>query len=756
MLKFHIRCFIMIRKFFAQILIRSFLVLAVLFALTFQAAAICTTQKYKAPLRFRVGENLFRHITADFDLDGDVDVAVVDQYSRAVSVMLGDGEKSLGSPMVFQTGLGPVDIATGNFNNDPFTDLAVANAGDSTVSIFQGLGNGMFSAQMPFPVGSSPQDIAVADFDLDGNADLATANYLSDSVTLLKGNGAGSFTSAGEISAGTNPKAIVALKPDRDRFIDLAVVNEGSDNITLFKNRWGQFHSVGTLAVGDTPSAVASGDLNNDGNIDLAVTNEASDNVSVFFGSVFGLSELAVTLETGESPRSAAIGDLNNDGIGDLVVNNYDSDDTHIFYGGKSLSTTARFEAGLGDLGVTIADFNNDNWCDIVAVNNAGRTITVTLNDGAGNFSAVKNVVAEGGPRVVLSADVNEDGHADLISINNQPDDHRNAAPEHDDGGTITIQLGDGNGNFTEAPHFAAGTLPVGGAIEDFNNDSNLDIAVIDAPTYKLLIYYGNGDGTFAQHPVQIDVGDTPRGIAAFDLNSDSKPDIVTANKNSDNITILLTNTTGFAAPVHLPAGTDPLHVALGDVDHDGLYDIITANSSAGNISVLFNLTDGNFSAPVNFASGASPSHITAADINGDNNVDFVVTNGPTTHASLTVHLNDNNDGFLPPQQISLGKIPISTEIVDVNSDGMVDLAVLDQDLSGVHILYGNSTGTFSNATAYGVGLSPMSIISGEFNGDGFRDLVTSNFGSGNLSLMFNQCDQNISKVSPVRSVRKK
>ena len=102
----------------------------------------------------------------------------------------------------FGAGTNPFSVAVGDFNGDGKQDLAVANEGSNNVSILLGDGAGSFSAATNFGVGTNPFSVAVGDFNGDGKQDLAVANNGSDNVSILLGNGAGSFSAATNFGVG--------------------------------------------------------------------------------------------------------------------------------------------------------------------------------------------------------------------------------------------------------------------------------------------------------------------------------------------------------------------------------------------------------------------------------------------------------------------------------------------------------------------------------------------------------------------------
>ncbi len=95
----------------------------------------------------------------------------------------------------FDAGRKPRFVAVGDFNGDGLQDLAVANESSSDVSVLLGNGDGTFQAPRNFAVGDSPISIAVGDFNGDGVWDLAVAG--SFGVGVLLGNGVGLFRRCG-------------------------------------------------------------------------------------------------------------------------------------------------------------------------------------------------------------------------------------------------------------------------------------------------------------------------------------------------------------------------------------------------------------------------------------------------------------------------------------------------------------------------------------------------------------------------------
>jgi hypothetical protein len=157
----------------------------------------------------------------DFNGDGKLDIAfTVGGYGlgtvNEVMILLGngDGTFSLAQNSTFATGANPWAIVTADFNGDGKLDLAITNEEDDTVTVLLGNGDGTFTPApgSPVTVGSGPYPIAVGDLNSDGKLDLAVANQNDSTLSILLGNGDGTFTpAAGSPVALSAPPVSVAI-----------------------------------------------------------------------------------------------------------------------------------------------------------------------------------------------------------------------------------------------------------------------------------------------------------------------------------------------------------------------------------------------------------------------------------------------------------------------------------------------------------------------------------------------------------------
>ncbi|MCZ6792475.1 MAG: VCBS repeat-containing protein [Planctomycetota bacterium] len=133
---------------------------------------------------------------ADFDGDGDVDLAVMNQ--GGVSVLLNAGDASFPERRSF-----PLDralrLVSGDFDRDGDTDLVVA--GVSALALLLNDGSADFAPPLLFRVPRTPSSLASGDLDGDGDPDLAVGD--SREVVVFANEGGTNLVEAGRHAAGT-------------------------------------------------------------------------------------------------------------------------------------------------------------------------------------------------------------------------------------------------------------------------------------------------------------------------------------------------------------------------------------------------------------------------------------------------------------------------------------------------------------------------------------------------------------------------
>jgi hypothetical protein len=328
---------------------------------------------------------------------------------------------SFSPPVGYAVGIVPDSVAVGDFNGDGKLDLAVANEFSNNVSVLLGNGDGTFQYAPNFAVGTGPVSLAMGDFNGDGKPDLAVVNQNGYSVSIFLGNGDGTFQTTRNYAVGTNPDSVVVGDFNGDGKLDLAVANSGSNTVSvLLGNGDGSFQTAQNYAVATNPDSVAVGDFNGDGKLDLAVANGVSNNVSLLLGNGDGTFQAAKNFGAGGGPVSIAVGDFNGDGKADLAVANLFGNTVSVLPGNGdgSFQAAQNFAVGNHPFSVTVGDFNGDGKADLAVANLFGNTVSVLLGNGDSTFQTAQSFAAGGAPASIAVADFNGDGRPDLAVAN--------------------------------------------------------------------------------------------------------------------------------------------------------------------------------------------------------------------------------------------------------------------------------------------------------------------------------------------------
>jgi hypothetical protein len=296
---------------------------------------------------------------------------------------------------------------------------------------------------------------------------------------------------------------------------------------------------------------------------------------------------------------------------------------------GASFSPVALTQVQPGVGGQTTAwgaaaDFNNDGRMDLAeGTGNYGITapgIFILLGNGNGTFQPAKLY----GPTMIgpiAVGDFNNDGIPDVFGIDTSG------------GGAycLAVLLGKGDGTFGSPVCSLAitpGSYVVAG---DYNNDGNLDVALVVANA--VFIFFGNGDGTFTAgpeyQPISGSIGNI-NGIAVGDVNGDGIPDIVVGTivsnfPNATSLVVMLGNGDGtFQNGLTTAAPTGAAPAAIADFNLDGKADLLCL-LNGNQVSFAAGNGDGTFQTPQNVNIDNPAYNAVVGDFDGNSAPDVAV-----------------------------------------------------------------------------------------------------------------------------------
>ena len=363
-------------------------------------------------------------------------------------------------------------------------------------------------------------------------------------------------------------------------------------------------------------------------------------------------------------------------------------------------------------------------------------------------FTASTYAVGSGANPVAV-ADVNGDGKLDLICPFSQ---FQCADPSGNNGqgNTLVVLTNNGSGGFAANAALTVGRGPYHVATADVNGDGSVDLISANNGDNSLTVLTNNGRGGFS-FSATLPAGPAPTCVIAAYLRGNGKPDLICPDFHANTVTVWFNNGDGtFGTNATLTVDSGPYWVAAADVNGDGLVDLICAdlrcNAAPGNtLTVLTNNGAGGFGLNATLTVGKNPLCVAAADVNNDGKPDLISANFGDN--SWTVLTNDGSGGFVTSATIGsplpAGYVADTFAVGDFNGDGWPDLicGTSGPGCSGgdnkLIVLTNNGAGGFGYSTTLYAG-NKNNVTAADLNGDGKLDLVAANYLDGTVTVMLN------------------
>lgn len=396
-------------------------------------------------------------------------------------------------------------------------------------------------------------------------------------------------------------------------------------------------------------------------------------------------------------------GDFEGEGRSGVVTSSQMDDfsiDAGFAYGGQdgALGTPFGREVSAGGFAgdAVTGDFDGD--ADLDAVSAGGGGAKVFLNDGAGVMSGGTDLPVDeesGIDGVMTAGDFNGDGIEDVLG----------GYPTYDEdldetGYMLQMFAGDESGTFAAPVSQQTGIdTPLDMATGDFDDDGRADFAVTAAITGEVLMFLGDGDGTFTADG-QFGPGcgcQSPWGVATGDFDGDGRDDVVATMRFEDQVAVYIAQAGGgFQAGqrIDLPSfgggTTNPYAVSAGDLNGDAKADLVTGDYMSDTMTTFVGNGDGTFSFAAQTALDPEnmflPHGTFIGDFNGDEKPDPSVAAqvGP-----VAILLNEGEPGQVPsPSSVDFGEVesgavstPVTVQLR--NEGGLAELRLSDVSIGG-------------------------------------------------------------------------
>jgi hypothetical protein len=386
-----------------------------------------------------------RFTIADFNRDGKLDVGLIEFTGQSigtdrVGISLGVGNGTFAAAAT-QTGSSveeALTVGTGidaaDFDRDGDPDLAVTNYASNDISLFLNNGNGTLRPQQRYGIGSNPSFTAAADFNGDGKIDLASSiglppSGLPGAVVVLLNTGANNRSTRFDFD-GDGKADISVFRPSSgtwylqqstsgftgaqfgvstDKIVPADYDGDGKTDLGVYRNgTWYlQRSSLGFagVAFGAADDIPQPADFDGDGRAEIAVFRPSNGTwymLNLVNGQFSGV-------QFGASGDKPVVADYDGDGKADVAV--FRSGTWYLL---RSQAGFSAVQFGENTDKPTPADYDGDGKADVAVFRPANGTWYL-LQSTTGFSAAAFGQTGD----LPVAADYDGDGKADISVFRN-------------------------------------------------------------------------------------------------------------------------------------------------------------------------------------------------------------------------------------------------------------------------------------------------------------------------------------------------
>ena len=325
--------------------------------------------------------------------------------------------------------------------------------------------------------------------------------------------------------------------------------------------------------------SLAVDDMDNDGRPDIVGCASSPGAAAVWYGAGDGMMTGPEFLPVKGDVRSVATGDVDGDGLKDIVFSvRRESSGVMVWLNRSQGKTHRQWERGAspveGDLyeGVLTADVNNDGHLDILAANattEAQAGIQVWLGDGRGEWTAETGPTRQGRYMDIALGDFDEDGRQDLVGAG------------WGTYGGLRVWLGNGRGNWSAVPAVDPGDF-YALTVDDLDADGHLDI-LAGRHRGGVGLYAGDGTGRFRSVTPPAAEGSFWK-VRSADLDGDGEPEILAGSVDGAGVRVWRRGEDAPWTPMTgvFPADGTYYDIEIADINEDGQNDVCAASFGSG------------------------------------------------------------------------------------------------------------------------------------------------------------------------------
>ncbi len=509
----------------------------------------------------------------------------------------------------------------------------------------------------------------------------------------------------GRIQLAGFPRALAELDFDGDGDLELAVAG-GDRELWIFgigasggARAWFTPQTPLTQHVDAIPLALAVGDFDADGRDDLAILHHYQLSVVLLTKLSANGAGRSTSIYAGQTPIGIAVLDADGDGKLDVAVANRDTLGLGLLLGDGA--------GALGGSGIPLGDSpsalvaapKSDGALRLVALNAKSNSISAVVFADK-KLSAVSGVDSGVEARAPAIAELDGRPGLDLLFLSSGPR-----------GAQLVRFSGDLAGHFTPASLLELGGAASDVCLLDVDGDKKSELALCDPNAASLTLLENAsllGDVASLPQAAQLAVPSSPRALCCIELDGDPAPElacvlgapgervgIAVFDARRNPAGALQLTELGF---ISVPGA--PLAAVSCDLNGDGKQDLaVLATSEPGSPSGAWyallrgTRTGADFSLGAAIPTGMRPHRIAAADLDGDGRAEVFVAAQDSHLVNGWTSASTRGSNTYSPRawdDLGVGLGPLDLCLSDVDSDGLLDLCVVNGFSNDLSVLRGH------------------------------------------------------------------
>jgi hypothetical protein len=655
-----------------------------IFSLTFDSS--CSQYTWK---RHSIKGRLDDFVVTDLG-GGERSVGIiVNKEERKLWVVRDPFADTLRAVSVLNVPVTPTGIAVGDLNHDGRTDLLVYDHDNPGIIPFLNIGNGRFRQGHTIAPDNAVGDLALVQLNNDGLLDIVLYDWVKSELHLLYGLGRATFLDQTTFPVEGELDKFSAAQLSPDEHLDFILAFKNPAHLEVWKgDGLGYFQPQARIPLKEPLRSLAFADVNRDGFTDV-VALDRSATLEVYFNAGEVTPPERIDFSAGNGPRDVLVHDFNFDGLVDAAVLDREGQKLLLYFNAQQrsvLSDSLEYVTGVQPRAVCIDDLIGNGVNDVALVNSGDNSLSVFMNRLHGGLVGHTTYSLGASPSYLTFHSLKDSLARFIISY-----------PQADELSFLSLDQRDRS--ITNAIISTAGgaeLLSWGGTDRDlvdffcFNSSSGAD-------SPSLTSFQQLGPQLFIEQSYRLTIPDSLLGAAVGDVDGDERPDVVYIYRNAT------TNRYEFV-------------VSLGD-----------SVSSFRQKSFYYQLP----------LKGIQKSYLWIADFNHDGKPDVLVS-FPRLAQTLELALGLGQGSFAQPDTIAHG-IRVEdrgqVQILDLDGDGILDIAVNEQNRHCVGWLRGRGDGTFHQFRALVQSPRIGNFAFGDLNGDGVPDLAVTLTDKGTVKI---------------------